>query len=905
MLGPDPKAAHRLGAAEGAIRSRTTNVVGRSGGSGDTAAASRGEGHGADPSGGGAPVPGTTSGRSRRRGFRGMIDACMLARLGAFLVVSAWTLAAQIPAPADYLGFEPGEDYKLADFAQISGYFQTLDRASERVKLVEFGRSSEGRPMYVAFISSPENLAALERWRDVSRRLALGEAGKEEARELAREGKAIVWIDSGLHATEVAPVQHAPVLAYRLATGESEEIQRILDNVVLMQAPVINPDGLDWVVEWYRGNLGTPYELAPLPRLYQKYAGHDNNRDWFMLNLAETRHVTRLLFREWFPQIVYNQHQQPAFPARIFVPPYAEPLNPNIPAAVVEGVNRIGAAMRERFAREDKPGVISYLSFDAWWNGGLRTAPAFHNMHGILTETAAGVYATPREDKRGDLPKRFRNGLPADRPSVMYPRPWLGGRWGVREAIDYMLTADFALLEFAAAHRERLLLKAYELAREAIRTGQQGNPFAYVVPREQWDFSAALEMLRRLQWAGVSVHRAREAFTAGGNEYAAGSYVLLAAQPFRAYLVDLMEPQDYPDADGKTVKRPYDVAGWTLRMSMGVEADRIDEPFEADLEPVEEIPAPGDSYDHREIQSFVTTAEALAEGRRVRWSESGEILVKGRAEPEAFRAARWELRRPRVALYVPWTANIDTGWTRWMLDAFRVPYRVVRNRDVKAGGLRRSFDTLILASQDPMSILHGYRCGEPTRKRKPELDAVSQQRPEYCGGIGIAGLAELERFVRQGGTLITFGEAARLPAEMFPLGLRDVARSSSPRFSCPGSLVRITLDTAHPLAFGMPAEAYGFCRGGQAWEIRLLKGANRGEREIRVAARYAKDNLLASGWVSGEKAAAGKAVLLEARHGQGRVVLFGFRPQFRGQTFGTMKLVLNAIYLASARELGE
>jgi len=834
-----------------------------------------------------------------------MIDACMLARLGAILIVSAWTLAAQVPAPGDYLGFEPGEDYKLADFGQISGYFQALDKASGRLKLVEFGRSSEGRPMYVAFISSPENLRKLERWREISRRLTLGLAGEEEARELAREGKAIVWIDSGLHATEVAPAQHAPVLAYRLASGDSDEIQRILDNVILMQVPVINPDGLDWVVEWYRGNVGTPYELAPLPRLYQKYAGHDNNRDWFMLNLTETRHVTRLLFREWFPQIVYNQHQQPAFPARIFVPPYAEPMNPNIPSAVMEGINLIGAAMKERFARENKPGVISYLGFDAWWNGGLRTAPAFHNMHGILTETAAGVYATPREDKRADLPKRFRNGLPVDRPSVMYPRPWLGGRWGVKEAIDYMLTADLAVLEFAAMHRERLLLKAYELAREAIRTGERGDPFAYVVPAEQWDFSSALEMLRRLQWAGVIVQRARSAFTADGKEYLAGSYVLPAAQPFRAYLVDLMEPQDYPDADGKLVKRPYDVAGWTLPMSMGVEVDRIDEPFEADLERVDEVPAPRESYDHREIWSFVTTADLLRRAKTVRWGEKGEILVKGRAEPGVFREARWELRPPRVALYVPWTANIDTGWTQWMLDTFHVPYRVVHNRDVARGGLRRSFDAVILASQDPMSILHGHRCGEPSRKRRAELDALSQQRPEYCGGIGVAGLMELEQFVRRGGTLIAFGEAARLPVDLFPLGVRDVARSSSPRFSCPGSLVRITLDTAHPLAFGSPAQVYAFCRGGQAWEIRLVDAANTGEREIRAVAHYANDDLLASGWISGEKAVAGKPALVEARHGRGRVILFGFRPQFRGQTFGTMKMILNAIYLASAKELEE
>ncbi len=251
----------------------------------------------------------------------------------------------------------------------------------------------------------------------------MGEASPDEARRLAGEGKAVVWIDSGLHASEVAPSQHAPDLAWRMVAGEDEETARIRDHVILLQIPCLNPDGLDWIVEWYRKNLGTPHELAPLPRLYQKYAGHDNNRDWFMMNLEETRHVSRLLFQEWFPQIVYNQHQSPAFPARIFIPPYAEPLNPNIPAPVMQGINVIGSAMAERFARENKPGVLSYFGFDGWWNGGLRSVPAFHNMHGILTETAAAGYASVRDYKPNELPERFANGVSTREPSIFYQRP--------------------------------------------------------------------------------------------------------------------------------------------------------------------------------------------------------------------------------------------------------------------------------------------------------------------------------------------------------------------------------------------------------------------------------------------------------------------------------------------------
>jgi hypothetical protein len=830
----------------------------------------------------------------------------MVRCLPGVILLAAAALAAP-PAPSDYFGFEPGEDFKLADYSQIAGYFHRLDQESDRLMLREFGRSAHGRPMYVAFISSPENLAALDRYRDISRRLALGQADREEARRLAREGKAVVWIDSGLHSTEVAPAQHAPVLAYQMVTGEGDEIRRIRDRVILMQVPVINPDGHEMVVEWYRRNVGTPYELGPLPWPYHKYAGHDNNRDWFMLNLVETRHVSRLIFEEWLPQIVYNQHQQPAFPARIFVPPYDEPLNPHIPAAVMEGVHLIGSAMKERFARENKPGVLSYHGFDAWWNGGLRSAVAFHNLHGILTETAAGVYGTPRIDEAADLPKRFRHGLSALHPSVFYQRPWLGGRWGVKEAIDYMLTADFAILDLAAARSDHFLLKAYDLAMASIEEGRRGKPYAYVVPAEQWDRSSALDMLRRLDWAGVELYRAASGFEAAGKTYSAGAWVLPAAQPFRPYLVDLMEPQEYPsirENPGESGERPYDVAGWTLRMSMGVAVDRIDQPFEARLERVGEVPAPGDTLDHRENQSFVTVRRLIERGRRVRWGPDGEILVKGQSPDDRFDSAPFELRLPRLALYEPYTANLDAGWTQWTLDRYEVPYTIVRNGEMREGRLHGRFDAVLLASQSWSSILHGVRPGEAAARRKPELDAKAQPRPEYAGGIGLEGLGELDRFIRRGGVLIAFDQAADLPILMFPLPLRNPARDGSgTRFACPGSLIFLRIDTSRPLGFGMPADTIGFCGSSRAFETTLLDSENKGERDVQVAARYAEHDLLASGWISGEQAVAGKPAVVEARHGAGRVILFAVRPQFRGQTFGTMKLLLNAIYLASAREL--
>jgi hypothetical protein len=824
---------------------------------------------------------------------------CGAPRLAAIsCLAAAWCWAA-VPAPKEYFGFTPGDDYKLANYSEISGYFRKLEQASDRVRLVEFGKTANGRPMFLALISSAENLKNAGRHREISRRLALGQATPEEARRMAAEGKAIVWIDSGLHATEVAPAQHSPELAFRLATDEGEEAQRIRRSVILLQVPAINPDGLDMVVEWHRRNVGTPYERAGLPWLYHKYAGHDNNRDWFMLNLQETRNVTRVLFQEWFPQIVYNQHQTPPLPARIFLPPYADPLNPNIPPAVVAGINQIGSAMMERFARENKPGAMAFAGFDAWWDGGLRTVPAFHNMHGILTETAGYGYATPHEYKESELPERFSNGLPASEPTVFHPLPWRGGMWRLRDAVEYMLTADFAILDLASARPAHYLMKAYELARAAIAAGGKGSPYAYIVPLEQWDPSSAVEMLRRLSAGGIEIRRARAKFQAGGKAYPEGTWVLPAAQPFRAYLMDLLEPQKYPElrsgASGP-VKRPYDIAGWTLSMQMGVTVDRVNAPFEAALEPVASIEPPAPVLDRRQNVSFLAIADALSRGEKVRWAADGAFVAGGEK-------AAYELKRPRVALYEPWTGNIDTGWTQWLLDHYRVPHTLVHNSDIREGGLRERFDSLILASQTAESILHGTLEGE--RGRQSGTPAL--QRPEYTGGIGVEGLNQLDRFVREGGTLLAFDAATELPSGFFGLPVRNAARASAESqagaFYSPGSLLRATVEHGDPVAAGMPRQAVVFCSGGYAFEITLLPEYNKWERETRAVVQYADADLLASGWVSGEKAVLGKSILVNARHGKGRVLLYGFRPQFRGQPFGTFKLVLNAIYLASAVEL--
>ena len=460
-----------------------------------------------------------------------------------------------------------------------------------------------------------------------------------------------------------------------------------------------------------------------------------------------------------------------------------------------------------------------------------------------------------------------------------------------------MLTADYAILTHAAARRADFLLKSWQMARASIDAGQRGNPYAYIVSPGQWDMGTALEFLERLSAAGVTVERARAAFQAGGKSYPEGTFVLPASQPFRPYLVDLVEPQKYPELRSSSTgptKRPYDIAGWTLSMQMGVALDRVKDRFEASLEPVAHIPdPPAHSLDHRENASFLETAALLEKGEKIGWAADGAI-VTGAA------MARYDLRRPRVALYQPWLANADAGWTEWLLDHYKIPYTVLHNKDFDGSDLHARFDSIILAQQTAASILHGgvsdTRAGRET----------GRQRDEYTGGIGLRGVEQIEQFVRAGGTLIALDQATEVPVQFFQISIRNALRPATTasdsesatgtartEFYCPGSLLRLTVDTTQPLAFGMPKDTIAFSTGGEAFDL--------SDKQAHSVARFATSNLLASGWLSGEKAITGKSALVEAKYGRGEVVMFGFRPQFRGQPYGTFKFLLNAIYLASAR----
>ena len=505
--------------------------------------------------------------RSSDRWTSAGLVALALGSLGGALPSDA---SAQVPSPESVLGHTVGEDFFLATYEESLDYFRALAAASDRVRLVLVGESSFGRPVYIALISDPSNLAQLERHREIAQRLAHPrDLNEQDARRLADEGRAIVWIDGGLHASEVAHAQHTIQLAYDLVTGDDDpEIAAILDNVILMLWPSINPDGQTMIAEWYRSNVGKPYETAPAPFLYQKYIGHDNNRDGYMINQIESRYVTRVA-REWEPQILYNHHQSSPFPTRIWIPPFAEPISPHVHPLMWRTVNLIGMAMSQALEERGQKGATHMgTGFDNWYPGFMDHANNFHNVASFLTETALHSYATPGFYTMRDFPASRRD----LRPQSLYSSPWEGGWWRLRDAVDYMLTASISVLDVAAKYRRDLLFNRYQAGRDVIAQYTEEPPYAYFIPEAQRDPVAAAELLRRLAFNGIEVDRLESPVTHDGILHPAGTWVIRMDQEFANFVRQLFAIQDYPDLreypEGPP-DQPYDVSGWTLPIPDG------------------------------------------------------------------------------------------------------------------------------------------------------------------------------------------------------------------------------------------------------------------------------------------------------------------------------------------------
>jgi len=759
----------------------------------------------------------------------------------AALLLPAVSATAQrpVPTPASVIGFEPGADRKLPEWQQVVAYFKALDAASPRVQMRELGKTTLGRPFIAVFIGDEATLANLPKLKDAQRKLADPRlTSAQERTALERDGKVVVLVTSSIHSTEVGGILTPLGLAYRLATSEAEDAKDIRKNTLTILVPSLNPDGVDIVGNWYRSSIGTAWEGSGPPTLYHYYTGHDNNRDWYAFTQVETQMVIDSLYNQWHPQIVNDIHQQGANGTRIFIPPYMDPIEPNIDPILAAGVAQMGKSMTWRLTTQGLVGVANNTSYDAW-----TPARAYQHYHGairILTETASASLASPITVAFDSL----RPGYNVD-PKVSgvdFLTTWKGGAWGIGDIVRYQTAASWALMAQAADDRS-LWLSSYSAVQKRSTQGRgapgrEDWPATIVIPAQPARDTAINAALRILQRGQVEIRRTATPFTAEGRTYPAGSFLINTAQPYGGFAKTLLERQNYPNLreyPGGPPKRPYDVVAHTLPLLYGFDVAFLKQPV-----PVE--------------------ASLLSSVPQTPWIATGLSNSRNR----------------RVAIFANASPSMDEGWTRWVFDQYKIPFTVITAKDIRAGNLNQRFDAVILPEQAPRAIERGPNGAYP--------DSLK-------GGLGEAGAASLAAFTDAGGTIVAFNDASEYAIEALKLPVKNVLEGVRPSdFYAPGSLLKVEFDRNSPLAAGLtsPEQAIWF-ESSPAFDITDPSMAT-------VVARYpATGNPLLSGWLLGAPKLAGKAAMVDVKRGKGHVVLFGFRPQYRAQTMATYPLLWNAL----------
>jgi hypothetical protein len=768
---------------------------------------------------------------------------------------------AQVPTPKAVLGFQPTDDRTIADWAQITNYFARLDAKSDKVAVREIGKSTLGKPLIVAFISSAENIKNLEKLRQINAKLANPAAVKDaaELENLIRQGKTIVSISCSIHSTEIVASQMSMNLAYELASATDDATREILDNTILLLIPSPNPDGIDIVADWYRKTLGTPFEGTAPPELYHHYAGHDDNRDWFMLNLRETQAVTKFFWQEWFPEIVYDVHQQGQNASRFIIPPFFDPANPRVSPAILREVGLIGYKMAADLQSKNIAGVATNSTYDTWWHGGFRSAPYYHNSIGILSEAASANLMSPVTVTEENLKQnRGVRGLSnLFEPATNYPDVWRGGVWRPADIANIEMIASRGLLEMAAKFRPRYLRSFYDLGKANL-TRKTDEPQAFVIAAGQSNAETVSRFLEILMWQGIEVFQMKEegyfAMDARKrddyHEMPLGSFLVFVNQPQKNNILSLFEKQVYPHRllPNGDAEVPYDVAGWTLPLQMGVEADAV--------------------WQTRDLDKFRATLKKVENINQAR------AVLNLAPSKEAFAKLPNPLKTaPKIGLYRGYTSSMDEGWTRFVLDTFQIPFTPVTDKDVRENNL--SLDAIILPADNENTIVKGL-----SRERYP---------PELAGGMTEQGVENLKKFVEAGGKLICFDDSCEMVIKRFNLPTKNILNGlKRSEFYNPGSIVRLEVDTRSPLATGLPKEVAAYFSNSSAFEIA-------DESRVKTVAQYAVKDSLLSGWTLGEKFMNGKTALAETAYGKGKIVLFAFRPQHRGQSWGTFPFIFNAL----------
>jgi hypothetical protein len=910
-------------------------------------------------------------------------------------VPSLLNAQSRITSPKEFFGHEIGADYELPNYTKLHEYFAKVAKESDRVLLDTIGYTELGKPQIMAIVSSPANLKNLARYKEISRKLALAEGvDSVEAKQLAKEGKAIVWIDGGLHATEVLGAQQLIEDLWQFASFNDEETTRFRDNCIILLVHA-NPDGMEMVSNWYMQEPDKLRRNTNIPDLYNKYAGHDDNRDSFMNALKETTNMSRVMFLEWHPQIVYNHHQTGPAGAVMFAPPFRDPANYFFHDEIITGIDRLGSALHSRMIAEGKAGTTmrSGSSYSTWWNGGIRTIGYFHNIVGLLTETIGGPTPTTIPFVAG---MQMRT---ADLPMPITPQ-----EWHFRQSIDYSVTANRAVLDDASRNREFWLFNRWQMGRDEIADGsgdswivtprhmaevdkamatdrattggaagggrggaaagngggRGGNgggattvgtqnkyylmlhrpelrePRGYILPASQPDFATATKFVQALQKSGIQFMRATAPFTVGGKQYPQGSWVVKTAQAFRPHVLDMFEPQDHPDdfkVPGGAPTPPYDNAGWTLAMQMGVQYDRILDgftgPFEkvtVDVSPVVATTlakAKAGYFVRPEVNDAATVSNRLtkvgAQAFRmpngftdggVSYPAGTWFIPAGAAAEKVVQAAAKNLgvtflpanakpsgaqpvKPMRIALVDRYGGSMPTGWTRLVMEQFEFPYTVVYPQELDRGNLKAKYDVIVLtdgmisdgtgrggggfgASQDTMLTPAPYR------------NRLGRITPDKT-------VPQLKAFLEAGGRVVTIGSSIALgkqiglPIDNFLVdGGKAIGRE---KYYIPGSLLEVKMDTTATVTSGMPAHPIVMFDNSPVMKL----GPDAAAKGVRPLATFDTDTPLRSGWAWGQNYLKGGVSMAEATVGKGTLYLFGPEILFRGQPHGTFKLLLNAL----------
>jgi len=823
-------------------------------------------------------------------------------------------LAASVPNPSEFLHFEVGADRKLADYRQIASYFKALAAASDRLQIETLGKTTLGEDMIMAVISAPENLRNKARYQEIAHKLADPRGlTAQQIDSLAAEGKTILLITCNIHSTEIGSSQMAMEWAYKLATAQDPETLKRLNDSIVLLVPSLNPDGQIMVTDWYRKYLGTKYEGGPMPYLYHHYVGHDNNRDWFMLTQIETKNVSRMVYHQWFPQFWLDEHQMGYYGPRIYIPPNADPVAKLVNPLVHRGNNLMGAAMGWRLEEAGRSGVIFGYSFDAYWPGGTRNTGWWKNMFGVLTEVASARVATPMDISPTEL-QGGSKGLVNYEQQINFPNPWPGGSWGLRNIMDYELIVSEAALETVSKYRREMLRGVASMAMNAVASAD--SSIYWRIPVEsQRDPVVASRLGALLLEHGVEVRLSADK----------KSFLVPTAQPYGRFVDEMLGIQRYPEvrpSANSGILEPYDVAAWSLPLMMGVNAERVRIP-QSEREQASVITAPyWPSAGLVGNAKFYSVADhqndAFALANAVRAAGGQVFLARSDQETPSFifaahaqlaaAAAKFHLqlqsraelpqgavalKSPRIAIYKSFIPAIDEGWTRFVLEQYGFNVKNVENKEVKAGNLAANWDVIILPDSSKDSIVDG--------KSRGEGGYSEELPPEFTGGIGKEGVRALRDFVEKGGTLITLANSSDVViGEEFNLPVRNALASAEGRragvnsdFNVPGSLLRVYLDSNHPVGYGMPSEIAAFVDSPIAFQT----SAPPPNIQRSVIASYPEDakDILVSGYARGAERLQRKAAAVAFTVGKGKIVMFGFRVQHRAQTEGTFQLLFNAI----------